>query len=84
VRLTWTREESALPVVRRKAEEAAAAAAVSNADGARSLEYNRVASGTQPADATVASVIVASAAKISKVTPYCIQQRAAWYLMHQL
>lgn len=68
VQLTWSRDESALPEVRQRAEAAAAAAAVSNADSTRALEYNRVRSDSAlPACATVASIIVASAAQIGKV-----------------
>jgi hypothetical protein len=68
LKLTWTRDESTLPEVRRRAEEEAAAAAVSNADSIRALHYNRTECyGHYVPNATAAYVILVSAAVISKV-----------------
>lgn len=67
--LQWTRDESTLSEVRRRADAAAAAAAVSNADSASASQYNRTGSTAEGVDQLpVARVIVASAARIPKVS----------------
>ena len=67
VLLTWTRDASELDAVRQRAEDAAAAAAVSNAQTSRALEYNVQEASLSNRDPISASVVVASAASIAKV-----------------
>ena len=72
VLLTWTRDASALDAVRQRAEEAAAAAAVSNAETSRALEYNTQTVASSEGEALAASVVVATAAGIAKVKFACL------------
>jgi len=66
--LEWSRDESTLSAVRQRAEVAAAAAAVSNADSGQASQYNRTSSsGNSSGSLPVAKVILASAARIPKV-----------------
>jgi hypothetical protein len=68
VLLSWTRDASAQDAVRQRAEKAAAAAAVSNAETSRALEYNMQTVASSEGEALTASVVVATAAGIAKVT----------------
>lgn len=80
VLLTWTRDASALDAVRQRAEEAAAAAAVSNAETSRALEYNMQTVASSEREALAASVVVATAAGIAKVNSAC--PYASLYVSH--
>lgn len=68
VLLTWNRDASELDAVRRRAGEAATAAAVSNAQTSRALEYNTQQASSSSKEGLAASVVVATAAGIAKVT----------------
>ena len=65
--LTWAREASSLYAVRQRAEEAAAAAAVSNAQTSRAHDYNSQQAPSSDEESLQATVAVATAAGIAKV-----------------
>ena len=67
VLLTWAREASSLDAVRRRADEAAKAAAVSNADPSRAVNYNSQGAPSSDEQSLQASVAVATAAGVAKV-----------------